>query len=99
MLSDSCFQLIDDLLEAIANYDYSDDFKAQLILIISGLNDVRDDLDHCGGVDYEIVLLKNDKKRSIQIASKMYANAQKRREMSSVDFYDFVYDKEEDSSK
>lgn len=88
MLSDSCFQLIDDLLSAIVDYDYSDDFRDKLILIISKLNEVRDDLDKCG----EGHLLKNDKEQSLRIAGKMFDNAQKRREMSSVDFYEFVYD-------
>ncbi len=91
MLSDSCFQCIDDLLEAIVNYEYSDDFKAQLILIIAKLNEIRDDLDHCSGTDYKIVLLKDDREKSMKIASKMYENAIKKREMSSVDLYEDIY--------
>lgn len=87
MFSDSCFQLIDTLLEEIVNYDYSDDYKDELILIIRTLNEIRDMLDKCG----EGHLLKDDTRESILIATNMFKNAQKKREMSSVDFYEDIY--------
>ncbi len=83
MLSDTCFQCIDDLLEAISNYDYSDAYKAKLITIIMDLNEIRDDLDKCS----EGSLLKDNKRESKRIARIMFKNAQKKRDMSSVDFY------------
>ncbi len=46
-----------------------------------------DDLDHCSGMDYKITLLKDDNKKAMKIASNMYNNAIKKREMSSVDLY------------
>ena len=87
MLSDSCFQCIDDLLEAIVLYDYSDDYKARLVNIIRKLNEIRDDLDRNGEGD----LLKDDKEQSSRIARKMFRNAQQKRKMSSVDFYADVH--------
>lgn len=88
MLSDSCFQCIDDLLNAIRDYDYSDDYKARLIHIIRKINEIRDDIDKSG----EGHSLKDDKVKGKHIASKMYKNAQDKRAMSSVDFYDNVYE-------
>ncbi len=88
MLSDTCFDTIYKLLEAITDYDYSDEYIQKLTKIIMLLNEIRDDLDHDGKGN----LLKNDKKESLRIALKMIENAQKRREMSSVDFYEGVYD-------
>lgn len=87
MFSDSCFNMIDKLLEEIVNYDYSDDFKDELILVIRTLNDIKDILDKSG----EGHLLKDHKRESISIATKMFENAQKRREMSSIDFYENIY--------
>ena len=87
MLSDTCFQLIDDILTAVVDYDYSDDYKDKLIRTIMKLNEIRDSLDKCGSE----ILLKNDKKESKRVATKMYENAQKRREIFSADFYDDIY--------
>ena len=88
MLSDSLFQFIDDLLEAVVNYEYSDDFREPLVLIISGINNIRDDLDKCG----EGHLLRNDKLESMRLANKMYDNAIRKREMSGVDLYEGLYE-------
>ena len=90
MFSDSLFQFVDDMLEAIANYDYIDDFQDELIEIISKMSDIRDELDHPDDTDK---LLKYHKDESIKIATKLYQNAVLRRSMSSVDFYEGVYDK------
>ncbi len=94
MFSDSCFELIDKLLQEIVDYDYSDDYKDELILIIRTLNEIRDMLDKCG----EGHLLKDDKRESIKIATKMFENAQKKRDADgtgfadTIDFYEGVYD-------
>ena len=89
MLSDSCFQMIDDLLQAVTDYDYSDDYFFQLIEVIKHLNEIRDDLDMCGeGTD----LLKNNEGEGIIIAAKMLANAKKRRTNSSLDVWEGIYD-------
>lgn len=85
MFSDSCFELIEKLLEEIKDYDYSDDYMDELILIIRTLNEIRDDLDHCS-INNEVNstadtnnLLRNNKAKSIKIALKMYMDAQKKR--------------------
>lgn len=87
MLSDSCHEAIESLLEVIVMYDYCDDYKAKLIHIIRKLNDIRDDLDR----NHEGHLLINDKEESLRIARKMYKNAQTKRTMSSFDFYDNLF--------
>jgi len=94
MLSDSCFQCVDDLLNAIRDYDYSDDYRIKLIHIIMDLNEIKDELDHCrlnNDQSQESKLLKDNKVKSARIAMKMFENAQKKREMSSIDFYDDIY--------
>ena len=87
MLSDSCFQLVDDLLKTITEYDYSDDFKSELIKIIMEINQIKDEIDRHDGID----LLKNNKKESKRIAKKMFRNAQKKRKNDRVGFYDAVF--------
>ena len=83
MFSDSCFELIEKLLEEIKDYDYSDDYKHELISVISILNEIRDDLDHCSPDTNN--LLKNNKIESIRIATIMFKNAQKKRENYPMD--------------
>ena len=90
MLSDTCFQCIEELLEAVVSYEYSDEHKAKLLLIIRKLNEVRDE---CDDLRAEKDQLKNNKDESRRIAKKMFKNAVKKRDMSSVDFYDGVYAK------
>lgn len=86
MLSDSCHQIIFDILTAVSDYDYSDEHKDKLIKTIMRLNEIRDSLDKCLDGNQ---LTKRESKR---IAIKMYENAQRKRMMSSVDFFDGVYD-------
>lgn len=75
MLSDSCHQCVDDLLDVVTRYSYCDNYKAQLIFIISKLNEIRDDLDHnCEGCK-----LKNNQITSMNIAKKMFEDAQEKR--------------------
>lgn len=87
MLSDSCFQLVNDILDAVVDYDYSDDYKNNILRVIMELNEIKDDLDRCGVGN----LLKDNKKESRQIARKMFKNAQKKRDCNSVDYWDDVY--------
>ncbi len=90
MLSDVCHQLVLELLEAITDWTYSDDYKSKLIKAIMKLNEIQDELDK-NGEDGGVRLLKNDRRESKRIASKLFSNAQKKRDMSSVDVYDGVY--------
>lgn len=48
MLSDVCFEVIEELLDAITRYDYSDEYIEGLIKAMMLLNEIRDDLDCCG---------------------------------------------------
>ncbi len=88
MLSDSCHECIQELLEVISRHDYCDEYKSQLLHIIRKLNEIRDDLDHCDA-DKDI-LLKYNKCISKSIVKRLYKNAQKKRTNSSVDFYDKI---------
>ena len=98
MFSDSCFQCMIDLLEAIKDYDYSDEFQDKLIPILMMLNEIKDELNRRPGtrpfdISYQIYengLLKNNNELSRDIAIKLFVNAQKKREMSSIDFFDEV---------
>ena len=83
MLSDTCFQIIDELLEAITSYNYTDDFKTEIIYVITILNEIRDRLDNIEGD-----LLINDKNRSIRTAVTLFERAVRRRDMSSINVYD-----------
>jgi hypothetical protein len=83
MLSDSLFQCIDNLLEAVKEYEYSDQYKGKLLVAIRKLNEIRDDLDKDGEGD----LLKKNKEESKRIVKQMYRNAVKKRDMSAVDYY------------
>ncbi len=85
MLSDRLAECIDDLLESIVSYDYSDDFKPELIHIIRKINEVRDRLDKGDSTN----LLKDNKQRSKKRAKHMYRNAQLKRDMSAVNFYSY----------
>ncbi len=84
MLSDSCFECLDQLLESIAMYHYSDDHRNQLLRCIMELNEVRDELDSC----INKTLLKNNRLASIRIATKLYENAVKKRHNSLQDIYE-----------
>lgn len=84
MLSDTCFQCMDDLLEAVVSYDYSDDYKKQLIHIIRKLNEIKDDLDRCSEGPNRLIKNKRVSKR---IAKKMFDLAVQKRQMSSIDFF------------
>ncbi len=88
MLSDTCHDCIQELLEVISRHDYCDDHKIQLVHIIRKLNEIRDELDHCAS-DQDNLLIYN-KSISKSIVKKLYTNAQKKRTNSSVDFYDKI---------
>ena len=80
MLSDSIFQIGEDLLEAVSIYDYSDDYRREIIHILRKLNEIRDDLDTNAGDGDASRLLKNDKPKSKRLAYDMFKKAQKNRE-------------------
>lgn len=84
MLSDTCFECIDNLLDAIRDYDYTDEFKEKLTGIIMELNEIRDELDGC---DDKRKFYKNDKKKSLRVAQRMVKRAIVRREMTANGYY------------
>lgn len=75
MLSDTCFEMIEELLDAITRYDYSDEYMLTLIQIIMSLNEIRDDLDSTG----EGNRLKNNEEESLKIVLKMIKKARQKR--------------------
>ena len=85
MLSDTIFQIIDELLGGIVDYDYSNEYKTKLINIIMKLNEIRDDLDMNGEGH---VLLMTNKTESRRIAVRWFNRAVKKRNNSDIDFYD-----------
>ena len=85
MLSDTIFQIIDDLLEGIVNYNYSSEYKVKLIHIIMKLNEIRDDLDMNGEGH---ILLMTNKAESRKIATRWFNQAVRKRNNSDIDFYD-----------
>ncbi len=84
MLSDTCHDCINQLLDAVTTYDYSDGYRKDLIYCICILNEIKDDLDNCSEGEN---LLKKNKNLSIKIALKMVRKAVLRREMSSINVY------------
>ncbi len=64
------------LLDGITRYDYSDEYMSKLITAIMELNEIRDDLDHCG----EGNRLKDNKAESFRIAREMVNKAKEKRD-------------------
>ena len=81
MLSDTCFEMIEEILDAITRYGYSDDYMERITKIIMLLNEIRDDLDHCSinNEATEEKLLKNNKRKSLRSAQKMIDEAVSKR--------------------
>lgn len=88
MLSDVLFESINDILEAVVDYDYTDYFKNELIQIISQMYNISSKLDKLD-IDIDHDPLKT-KKENLLIVKKMYQNAVKKRDMSSINFYDNI---------
>ena len=51
MLSDSIFEALEDLFQAVENYDYSVDFKDELIEAMTILRTIQWKLDHIEKID------------------------------------------------
>lgn len=88
MFSDSCFEVNYNLLKAITDYDYSDLYKDKLIKIIMALTEIKDSLDW--ELEDPSTHLANNKQRSLEVAKKMYENAQAKRNDDTVDFFDDI---------
>ena len=88
MLSDTCFELINQISEAIKDYDYADQYEDELTEVIKILNNIKDELDR-GNNDKN--LLKNNDRKARVISERIYQNSILSRDMSSKDCWDDVY--------
>lgn len=84
MFSDMCFESMDKLLEGVVNYDYSEEYYTQIVIAVSTLNDIRDDLDNLD----DATKLKHDKRKSLKIAKRFIKNAIDKRDDDTICFYD-----------
>lgn len=87
MLSDTCFDVIHSLCNAIKEHKYSDDYRSTLISIIQKLNEIRDKLDD---PDTKIAL-KDMQNESYLVAERIYNNAVKRRGTPAEDYWADVW--------